>query len=50
MPYAILAGRIPAHKMGMYMGMFNMSIVIPQVISGATLGYFLTHFFHGARC
>jgi maltose/moltooligosaccharide transporter len=48
MPYAILAGRIPAHKMGMYMGMFNMAIAIPQMVSGATLGYFLTHFFHGS--
>ncbi|MFS2003718.1 MFS transporter [Duganella sp. CT11-25] len=48
MPYAILAGKIPAKKMGMYMGMFNMSIVIPQVVSGVCLGFFLTHFFNGS--
>ncbi|MCU6499491.1 MFS transporter [Rugamonas sp. A1-17] len=48
MPYAILAGKIPAKKMGMYMGMFNMSIVIPQVVSGVCLGYFLTHVFNGS--
>ncbi|WP_343730689.1 MFS transporter [Duganella sp.] len=48
MPYAILAGKIPARKMGMYMGMFNMSIVIPQVVSGASLGLLLTHVFHGS--
>ncbi len=47
MPYAILAGTIPPTKMGMYMGMFNMAIVIPQLTSGVTLGFFLTHVFHG---
>jgi maltose/moltooligosaccharide transporter len=33
--------------MGMYMGMFNMSIVIPQIVAGVSLGFFLTHFFDG---
>ncbi|MBA5606109.1 MFS transporter [Duganella sp. FT3S] len=47
MPYAILACAVPPNKMGMFMGMFNMSIVIPQVVSGLTLGYFLAHYFHG---
>jgi maltose/moltooligosaccharide transporter len=47
MPYAILACTIPAKKMGMYMGMFNMSIVIPQIVAGLSLGFFLTHVFEG---
>lgn len=47
MPYAILACTLPANKMGMYMGIFNMFITIPQIVSGLTLGYFLTHFFDG---
>ncbi|MFT7230925.1 MAG: maltose/moltooligosaccharide transporter [Cyclobacteriaceae bacterium] len=34
MPYAILAGSIPAHKMGIYMGIFNFFIVIPQIVNG----------------
>ncbi len=34
MPYAILAGAIPAGKMGIYMGIFNFFIVIPQIING----------------
>ena len=34
MPYAILAGAIPANKMGVYMGIFNLFITIPQVVSG----------------
>jgi len=34
MPYAILAGAIPPGKMGIYMGIFNFFIVIPQIING----------------
>lgn len=34
MPYAILAGSIPAHKMGIYMGVFNFFITLPQIING----------------
>lgn len=34
MPYAILAGSIPARKMGIYMGLFNFFITIPQIING----------------
>jgi maltose/moltooligosaccharide transporter len=33
MPYAILAGSIPARKMGVYMGIFNFFIVIPQIVN-----------------
>ncbi|MEZ5012900.1 MAG: MFS transporter [Chitinophagales bacterium] len=34
MPYAILAGSIPAGKMGVYMGIFNFFITFPQIING----------------
>lgn len=34
MPYAILAGSIPAKKMGIYMGLFNLFITIPQITNG----------------
>jgi maltose/moltooligosaccharide transporter len=34
MPYAILAGALPANKMGVYMGIFNLFITIPQIVSG----------------
>lgn len=34
MPYAILAGAIPGGKMGIYMGIFNFFIVVPQIING----------------
>jgi len=45
MPYAILAGSIPSEKMGVYMGIFNFFIVIPQITAAAILGFFVKHFF-----
>jgi maltose/moltooligosaccharide transporter len=46
MPYAMLANSIPAHKMGMFMGLFNMSITIPQIVNGVFGGLILEYFFH----
>ncbi len=34
MPYAMLAGSIPAKKMGIYMGIFNFFITVPQIANG----------------
>lgn len=34
MPYAMLAGSISPQKMGVYMGIFNFFIVIPQIVNG----------------
>lgn len=47
MPYAILAGSIPAKKMGVYMGIFNFFIVIPQLAAASVLGLLLREFFGG---
>lgn len=47
MPYAILAGALPANKMGYYMGVFNFFIVLPQIVAGVILGFLTTHVFHG---
>jgi len=33
MPYAMLSGSVKPNKMGVYMGIFNMFIVIPQIIA-----------------
>lgn len=44
MPYAILAGSLPAAKMGIYMGIFNFFIVIPQIIASSTLGFISRNF------
>ncbi|WP_423020481.1 MFS transporter [Undibacterium sp. MH2W] len=46
MPYAILAGALPANRMGYYMGMFNFFVVIPQIIAGVVLGAVLKNFFN----
>ena len=45
-PYAILAGALPANKMGFYMGVFNFFIVIPQIVAAAILGFFVKSFFN----
>jgi len=47
MPYAILAGSLPAKRMGYYMGVFNFFIVIPQIVSGLLLGFFTKQLFAG---
>jgi maltose/moltooligosaccharide transporter len=36
MPYAILSGSLPAKRMGVYMGIFNFFIVIPEIIASLT--------------
>jgi len=45
MPYAILTGSLPSHKMGVYMGIFNFFIVIPQITAAAILGFFVRNLF-----
>jgi len=44
MPYAILAGALPAEKMGVYMGIFNFFIVIPQIAAAGVLGFIMHTF------
>ncbi|MCX7876250.1 MAG: MFS transporter [Melioribacteraceae bacterium] len=46
MPYAILAGSLPAEKMGVYMGIFNFFIVIPQITAAAILGFIVKNLFN----
>ena len=45
-PYAMLAGALPANKMGYYMGVFNFFIVIPQGVAGLVLGPLTKYVFH----
>jgi maltose/moltooligosaccharide transporter len=37
MPYAILSGALPAERMGIYMGIFNFFIVIPEIFASLAL-------------
>lgn len=47
MPYAILSSVVPYRKMGIYMGMFNFFIVIPQILAAAVLGLLVRTVFAG---
>ncbi|EQD28609.1 sugar transporter, partial [mine drainage metagenome] len=38
LPYTLLADNLPAQKMGVYMGIFNFFIVIPQLLAASVLG------------
>ena len=45
-PYSLLSGAVPAKKMGVYMGIFNFFIVIPQLVAASLLGFMLKTFFN----
>lgn len=45
MPYSMLTQSLPTHKMGVYMGIFNFFIVIPQILAATLLGFFTKHLF-----
>jgi len=48
MPYAMLAGAIPAYKMGIYMGVFNFFITLPQIVNGV-IGGPIVKYFYGSQ-
>jgi maltose/moltooligosaccharide transporter len=39
-PYVMLARSIPAERTGVYMGIFNMMIVIPMLLNAATFPFY----------
>jgi maltose/moltooligosaccharide transporter len=47
MPYAILSSSIPARKMGVYMGIFNFFITMPQIVNGFFGGMIVKRFYNG---
>jgi maltose/moltooligosaccharide transporter len=48
LPYALLSDSLPPRKMGVYMGIFNFFIVIPQLVAASVLGLLLRLLFGGA--
>jgi maltose/moltooligosaccharide transporter len=48
MPYVILANVLPQHKLGIYMGIFNFFIVLPQLLIATIMGVVIKTFFPGA--
>jgi maltose/moltooligosaccharide transporter len=49
MPYAILAGSLPAEKTGVYMGIFNFFITIPEITASLFFGWVMLHLLHNNR-
>jgi maltose/moltooligosaccharide transporter len=43
MPYAILAGSLPPQKTGVYMGIFNFFIVLPEIAASLGFGWVMQH-------
>jgi len=49
MPYAVLAGSLPAAKTGTYMGIFNFFIVIPEILASLFFGWIMNHLLNNNR-
>jgi len=49
MPYAMLAGALPENKIGVYMGIFNFFIVLPEIIASLFFGWIMSHLLHNNR-
>lgn len=43
MPYSILSSAIPQNKMGIYMGIFNFFIVLPEITASLAFGWIMNH-------
>jgi maltose/moltooligosaccharide transporter len=49
LPYTILAGSLPAEKTGVYMGIFNFFITIPEITASLFFGWVMLHLLHNNR-
>jgi maltose/moltooligosaccharide transporter len=49
MPYAILASALPATRMGVFMGIFNLFIVLPEIGASVGFGWVMNHLLHNNR-
>ncbi len=49
MPYAMLAGVLPENKIGVYMGIFNFFIVLPEIIASLFFGWIMEHLLNNDR-
>jgi maltose/moltooligosaccharide transporter len=46
MPYSMLSGCLPENKIGIYMGIFNFFIVLPEIIAALFFGDFMKNILH----
>ena len=49
MPYALLAACLPPGRTGVYMGIFNFFVVVPEILASLFFGWIMNHFFHNNR-
>jgi maltose/moltooligosaccharide transporter len=49
MPYAILAAILPPNRTGVYMGIFNFFVVVPEILASLFFGFVMVHFLHNNR-
>lgn len=49
MPYAILAAILPPNHIGIYMGIFNFFVVVPEILASLFFGSVMVHFLHNNR-
>jgi len=49
MPYAMLAGALPSERTGVYMGIFNFFIVIPEILASLFFGWVMLHLLNNNR-
>jgi maltose/moltooligosaccharide transporter len=49
MPYAILAAILPPNRTGVYMGIFNFFVVVPEILASLFFGFIMVHFLHNNR-
>ena len=49
MPYSVLAGSLPVSRTGVYMGIFNFFIVLPEIIASLAFGWIMVHLLHNNR-
>lgn len=49
MPYAMLSGHLPKAKIGIYMGIFNFFIVLPEIIASLGFGWLMRNVLHNDR-
>jgi maltose/moltooligosaccharide transporter len=47
MPYVILSSSIPPGKLGIYMGIFNFFITMPQIVNGLLGGWIVKNIYEG---
>lgn len=49
MPYAMMASQLDQKKLGLYMGIFNFFIVIPEIMATLFFGWVMSHFLNNNR-